>query len=284
MSFPQQIRARSATTTFALLLALVAVPTAKAQDNVHPMMESKVWVNMGAFFASRDLEISVEGSVNDADLIFDVESQLGIGDRPDLFMTELGWQFSERWGVALQYFRSQRNGSKTLQDTIEWQDISYEAGINVSAQTKFSITRVFFSRRFLKKGPHDLRLGAGIHWLEAEASISGEATLDDQSSEFRNSVATASLPIPNIGIWYGYSASDRWLFSTRLDWLSADVGKYNGAIWNASTSIEYRITDHFGMGLAYQLFGIDGGIKDSGWRGDISTRFSGLNLHFSGYW
>lgn len=284
MSFPQQIRVRSSTTTFVLFLALMAVPTANAQDDLHPMMQSKVWVSAGAFFATRNLEISVAGAVNDVDLLLDVESELGIDDEPDLLTTELGWQFSERWDVALQHFRSKRNGRKILEDTIEWEDISYEAGVSVSAQTKFSITRIFFSRRFLEKGTHDLRLGAGIHWLSAEASVSGEATLDDQSTQFRNSVAKASLPIPNIGIWYRYSISDRWLLSTRLDWLSADIGKYNGEILNAAASVEYRITDHFGMGLAYQVFGIDGGIKDSGWRGDISTRFAGLNLHFSGYW
>jgi hypothetical protein len=265
-------------------LAQASAACAEDERNVHPLMTSKVWLNVGAFFAARDLNISVEGTTGEIAREFNVESSLGVNDRPDLFMTELGWQFAERWDVALQHFRSDRRATRTLQDTIEWEDVIYEVGVDVSAETKISITRLFFARRILEEGPHDLRLGVGVHWLDANTSITGEATLDDMTTDFRTSAATASLPIPNLGIWYRYSPSNKWLLSTRIDWLSADVGKYNGTIWNAAASADYRLTEHFGVGLAYQHFVIDGGIKDSGWRGNIRTQFSGLHLHFTGYW
>lgn len=274
-------------TACALALATLAptsVAYADAERDVHPLMTSKIWLNVGTFFAARDLDISVEGSIDDIGINFDVESRVDLNDRPDLFMTELGWQFGERWDLALQHFRSHRKSRKTLQDTIEWGDVSYEVGVDISAETKMSITRMFFARHFLEKGPHDLRLGIGVHWLDTSASIGGVATLDDMSTEFRTSAAAASLPIPNLGISYRYSPSNKWLFSTRVDWFSADVGKYDGSIWNVAASADYRLTEHFGVGLAYQLFGIDGGIEDSGWRGEISTRFTGLRLHLSGYW
>ena len=276
---------RGASLAFALA-TLATAPAAHAEDeqDVHPLMTSKIWLNVGAFFASRDLDISVEGSTGEIDRYFDVESSLGLDDRPDLFMTELGWQFGERWDVALQHFRSHREARRTLQDTVDWDDVSYDVGVDISADTKISITRFFFARRILEKGPHDLRLGVGVHWLDTSASISGEATLDDMSTEFRTSAATASLPIPNLGIWYRYSPSNKWLFSSRIDWFSADVGKYDGTIWNVAANADYRLTEHLGVGLAYQLFGIDGGIKDSGWRGNISTRFTGFHLHLTGYW
>ena len=39
-----------------------------------------------------------------------------------------------------------------------------------------------------------------------------------------------------------------------------------------------------GIGAAYQFFQIDGSVKNSSWRGDIQTRFSGPHLYINGFW
>ena len=250
----------------------------------HPMMDSQWWVTAGSFLAQRDLKASASGTIGDDAREIDLDGALGLDDSPALFMGELGWQFTRKWGVALQYFRSGRTGSNVLEETIEWQDEIYEVGATIDAETAMQITRIFFARRFRDRGPHSLRIGAGIHYLSLRAELSGEARVDDNTTDFRRSVASAELPIPNLGAWYRYSPNDRWLFTARVDWLSASVGDYEGRIWNLSGGASYRLTDHIGIGANLQFFQLSGDLTEDSWRGDIRTTFTGPYLHINGFW
>ncbi len=264
-------------------LPAIAVEVTPAED-MHPLMNDKYWVNVGMLFAARDLDVSADGALGPVNLDLDFESSVGLDDTPDLFTTEFGWQFSEDWGMSLQFFRSERSVNETLQQTVEWEDLTFEAGIELSAASKISVTRLFFSRRFWDGGRHSLRLGAGIHLLEVGARIGGQATLDDMTKEYRTSAKSASFPVPNIGAWYRYSPSDRFLLSARVDWFGASVGDFSGEVWNGTAGINFRITEHFGIGLNYQLFEITGRIRETYWRGSFRTRLTGPNVHITAHW
>jgi hypothetical protein len=268
------------------LLGYVFAASLASADERHPALDSKFYVSVGGYFASRVLKASAEGSVTPSapSLHVDFESDLSVDDSPQLAIAEFRWQFSEKWNLGLQYFNSTRNARHTLDGTVEWGDVIYEVGADVTAETKVDITRVVVSRHFRQKGGHDFRLAAGIHWLDISAEIEGEATLDDGSTAFSDSKASASLPIPNVGAQYQYSPSQKWLFSARVDWFSASIGNYSGGIWNTNLSANYQVAKHFGVGLGYQFFQIDGTLFDDRWKGDLKLRFSGPTFQVSGFW
>lgn len=248
------------------------------------MMDTKWWVNAGWFIANRDFKASASGSVAGITREIDLEGNLGLGDSPDLFMGELGWQFGQRWGMALQYFRSSRSGTRTLEEEVEWQGEIYQVGAEVSAETSLEIARLFFAWRFRDTGPHSLRVGAGLHMLGMNGEISGQARVDDMTTEFRRSSATADFPVPNLGVWYSYSPNDKWLVSARADWLSASIDNYSGSIVNLSGGINYRIWDHIGVGASFQFFQLSGDVTEDNWNGAVELRYSGPYLYISGYW
>ena len=241
---------------------------------------------MGGYFASRGFKASAEGSIT-ADRpvpLVDFESGVHVDDSPQLFVAEIQWQFSEKWNLGLQYFGATRSAQRTLESTIEWEDVTYEVGATVDAETKVDITRIVFSRNFWQKNGHDFKLAAGIHWLDVSAKISGDATLDDGSTAFATSKGSASLPIPNVGGAYRYSPSKKWLLSTRVDWFSASLDDYSGGIWNVIASANYRVADHVGVGLGYQFFQIDGRLSEDRWDGDLKIRLHGPFLQIAGFW
>ena len=266
--------------------ALAASPV--VADEMHPLMTSKYWAKAGGFFASRDLSVSASGSVgpepSPTTTNVNFESQTGLDDESDLAIFEFGWHFGKKWDFAFQHFRSSRSAQRVLSESIEWEDVVYELDARVDARSYMRITRLFFSRRVWDKGPHDLRLGAGLHLLDIGVSLSGEATLEDQTSEFYASVVSANFPFPDIGGWYRYSNSDRWVFHARVDWLSASTGDYSGGIWNAAAGVDFALSKHLGIGIAYQFYELDGSIKEDNWRGNIVSRFEGLTLSLDGFW
>jgi len=270
-------------TVIVLLLAL-STAAAHADEERHALMGSKWWLTAGSFFAQRDFKASAGVDAAGVGLEADFEGSTGVDDSPELFMAEFGWQFGEKWGLAVQHFRSRRSGSRVLEDTIEWQGVDYNAGVQLEAKTEMEITRIFVARRFWDEGPHSLRVGAGFHWLAIGAEVAGLATLDDQSTEFRRSAATADVPVPNIGAWYRYSPNRTWIINARVDWLSAGIDNFSGRIWNVSAGVGLRLTDHIGIGLNYQYFELAGDLTEPNWRGEIETTFTGPHLHLSGYW
>jgi hypothetical protein len=72
--------------------------------------------------------------------------------------------------------------------------------------------------------------------------------------------------------------------NVRLDWLSASIDKYDGTIINAAAGVNFAATRHFGVGLSYNYFELDIGIKDSNWRGRSESRIDGPYLYLSASW
>jgi len=270
-----------------LIVLAAGIPTAgSADDDIHPMMTSKYWVAAGGFFAARDLVVSAKGELG-VDIPapnVDFESSVGADDKPKLLMIEAGWRFTENWSFILQHFGSNRSGSKTIDKQIEWDGLTFDVGASVYGKSEFDITRGFFSRHFRGDGAHSLQVGAGLHYMNLGVEYGGDATINDGTTTFESSRKSTSAPIPNIGAWYRYSPTDRWLFSTRVDWLSASVGDIKGGIWNAAAGVNYSVSEHFGVGLAYQFFEVDITTNETNWTGDVRARFHGPNLAFTAHW
>ena len=163
----KQIGAQSGWVLGAVLVGCAFLAPPVAAQEQHPLLNSKYWAKAGVYFASRKTGLSVAGTVGGARVSHDWETSTGLDDTSDLFTVEFGWQFAEKWDFALQYWRSSRNNRGELSDSIEWEDITYEVGAVVDTHMSLEITRLFFSRRFWDKGPHDFRIGAGLHLIDA---------------------------------------------------------------------------------------------------------------------
>ena len=96
--------------------------------------------------------------------------------------------------------------------------------------------------------------------------------------------ASIAQPLPNFGAWYMHAFSEKWASTLRVDWLSASVGDYDGYIVNAAFNLDYAVTDHFGIGLAYNFFEINLKVEDQDWTGRIVSRFDGPYIALTGYW
>jgi hypothetical protein len=79
-------------------------------------------------------------------------------------------------------------------------------------------------------------LGVGLHWMNMDTYIEGEILVNDGDTEFYRGEASATFPSPDIGFWYMYSWSPKWLFQANADWLAATIGDYSGSLWDASVS------------------------------------------------
>ena len=268
-----------------ILSSLVAQAEGEDESNLHPMMSSDFWVLVGAYTPDHTVSASLDATVGDVLPEIDFGGEIGLADKTTLFNGEIGWQFSENWSFSVQRFSTRRDQSATIEEPIPWGDLVFDVGVEVEAGTSSAITRLFFARKFLDKGPHDLRLGAGLHLLEIEAYLQGIATVNDETiGEYQSKRASFKAPLPNIGAWYRYSPSDRWLFSLRGDWLAASIGDLSGRIINVTGGVNFALFEHVGIGLSYQYFRLDVDIEADLWKGHADIIYDGPFIHLSGNW
>ena len=91
-------------------------------------------------------------------------------------------------------------------------------------------------------------------------------------------------PLPNIGGWYNYSPAKKWLIHARVDWISANIGDYDGSLWNASLGVAYQPWRHVGFDLYWQYFGVDLKVDKDSWKGGANMDYSGPVLGMTFTW
>jgi len=269
-----------------VLMALAAPMSAIAQDawDVHPYLSDKFHVGLGVYFPERSLKIGVDASVPGVSREIDLSEQFKLKNTETTESFELGWRFGKKWLVRGQHFSVGGSRSATLGEDVQWGDYTFGAGTGVSAGIDVTISRLYFGYTIRRDDVQEFGVGGGLHRLDLSALISGQAIINNNPPETASLSASTTGPLPNFGGWYVRSFSRRWAMMTRLDWLSASIDKYDGQIINASVGVNFAMTRHFGIGLSYNYFELDIGIKDAHWRGDAEIRINGPFVYLSATW
>jgi len=268
-----------------MLVFAAATANAQSSSDAHPILSSKLSVDVGLFMPHGTFEIGVAGTIDpliiepiDFEKVFRSDVDEGIAS------IQFNWRFGEKWSLQGQYVEWSDRSSSVLANDVEWGDITFGAGTGVGSGLDMSVTRLFFGRKLSVSDKHEFGLGLGGHVLDISAFIEGNAIVNGVADGFHTEVVSTSGIVPNIGGWYVYSFSERWAFTTRLDWLGADIGDYDGHIINASAGVNLSIAKHFGVGLDYNLLELDFGISDPNWRGELTSQSHGFYAYLTAHW
>ncbi|MGB5404532.1 MAG: hypothetical protein WBN13_11200, partial [Robiginitalea sp.] len=216
---------------------------AQTVGDKNPMLTDRFLARAALFVPSRTVQVGASGNIsteNTEDIDFD--ETFGLGGSQNTLNLDFMWRFSKSklWSVRGQYFRVGAEKESTLDREIEWEDVTYQAGARVKAGYGLSLYRIFFGRTISTGQKHELGGGLGVHGLNTNAFIEGEAFVDDASAGFKRENVSAFLPLPNIGIWYLWAPASKWAFSAEVDWFGIKIGEYSGGLWNLSPGVTFQ--------------------------------------------
>jgi hypothetical protein len=268
------------------LLVMLSIP-ALAQEtdnsnNYHPFLSDRFHLGIGGFWPRKTFKVRADGSSPGDEI--DFEEDLGFDESESTTSINFRWRYSQNWSLWAQYWKVDSEASTVLGEDYEWEDVIFKEGTAARAGSDFTVLRLFFGRAFKWGGPRqEFGVGAGLHVIEIDGFIEGQI-ITGTTTKFHREAVKASLPLPNIGTWYMYSWSPKWLVDARLDWLSASFGKYSGGLWHAQAGIHYQISKIFGIGLAYANFNLDADVDESNWHGYVETNQYGPRLELTASW
>ena len=140
-------------------------------------------------------------------------------------------------------------------------------------KTDFYNAQVGYS--FLKNDRAELGIGAGVHVVDFDVTLKVSGNINGIGGSTASDSADLTAPLPDI-LGYGiYALTPRLSLHGRVSWFSLDYDKYDGNLVTVVGALEYRVTDHVGIGAAYNYVDMDLDI-------DQSSRTDKYNLEYKG--
>jgi len=267
-----------------LLITVFSVNSAIAQtaDDYHPFLSDKFNLDIGSFWPQINFDARVDGS--DPDEEFDFDEALNLTDKQAAAAINFRWRFGKKWSLWGQYWSTDNSGKAVLEEDVEWEDVVFKKGTFASGGVELDVGRVFFGRQFDLAPQHEFGLGFGLHWMDLDTFLEGEIIIDDSTTDFQRVSAQTAIPLPNVGAWYMYSWSPKWMVSTRVDWLSASIGDFSGNLWDVQAGVNYQAFKNIGVGVYYKGFLLDVDIDKSDWHGRADFSQHGPLLALTATW
>ena len=241
--------------------------------------------SVGAFRSDSSFKLrsSLLDDINDD---IDFGDSIGVDKSSTLLNAQLRWKFGKKrkWSIWGQYFKNDATGESVLTEDVEWQDVIFREGTFVDGGVSIEVIRAFVGRSFIKNERHDFGLGAGIHSLDLGAYIGGEIIVNDETTDYRRYPSDASQILPNVGGWYTFGIAKSWVFHARVDWISANVGDYDGTLWNTNVGVNFQAWRHVGFDLSYQYFDLDLKVDKEDWDGGARMTYSGPVIGMTVNW
>jgi len=269
----------------AFFLTLLPAGIASAQESdssrkYHPFLSDTFHIGLGLYRPSKKTEIGA-----DLDLSPDSSDSLQSSESQSTGILNFRWRFTENWHFKATYWNTDTESQQTLTKDFEFGGETFQAGSFVGMGVDTAITRLFWGRSLFRKPNHDWGVGFGMHWMEIDAFVEGQILkAGGGGTELHKENASASAPLPNLGIWYIYSWSPNWAVITRLDWLEVSVDEFSGNMYDASVGVNYQVSDHFGLGLAINGFILDVEVDWTDGRGVFENEQIGPRLNATWSW
>ena len=227
----------------------------RSYTGIHPGQNSVIQLGAGAFFSNIDYSARFD-SVGDGSTEIDLDD-LGVDTDKTVPFGFLRWRFTDRWRIEGNYFSTDHDGSSQITEDIEWGDAIYELGANVKISNDTKLLRAAVGYSFLKNDQAELGAGIGLHYLDWETKLSGNATVNGSPVISHTETASVDGFAPNLAFFGNYAFNEQWLLTGRFDWISANVNNFDGSLKRFGVGIMYQPFKNIGFGAGYDYIDVD---------------------------
>jgi len=212
-------------------------------------------------------DIDVKGHVvrdtqfgENLNLDLDLDEVLGLDDSATTGFLMYQWRFTEKWSLQAFYSQMQNDGKVRASRDFTFDGKEYTAGLTLETEFNLDTLLVVANYSFIKNDRMELGAGFGLHAFDIETVISLDARLEGENNNpggRKRSTSELLAPLPNLRGFGTYMINPKWSIQGSLGWLSFNYDDYDGDYLYVNVATEYRFTERFGVGLAYQISEID---------------------------
>ncbi len=270
-----------------ILVTCIALPgnMLSADENKKDLPWSKVYFNMGWFFADLDSSLRLGESNVGLGLSVDVEDFFGLEPLNSSFRIDAGWRFTNnmRHKFDFGWFRFHRESSTEIGNPIEIPP-EWGGGIlgpgQVQTMFNFDIIRFKYEYSLILNDHLDLNVGFGLFIMPI--GFGAQATVDGVRIQYFDENITAPLPVFSVGL--DLMLTPKWFIRQELEFFYLAIDDFRGGIFSATLALEYLPWKHvgFGLGIDGKRIQIEADGADYPWidfKGKVEFSYAGVLLY-----
>ncbi|MGB5716207.1 MAG: hypothetical protein WBN81_03835, partial [Gammaproteobacteria bacterium] len=251
-----------------------------AGNSLNPMLDDKFTFRLGATYMKADGSFSSTPDGESTDKIS--TGDLGVDDSEANLYFGARWRFTERWRLTFNYFGLDID-SKVQEtfDELDFGDIDASGFLSVDTKfnTDFYVAQIGYS--FLKNDRAELGIGVGVHVVDFDTKLKVSGGINNVSGSVQSDSVNLTAPLPNILGYGAYAITPKLSLEGGVGWFGLDYNDYDGKLVSAVANLEYRLTDHFGVGVAYNYVTMDLTINKSSRKDKYDLDYKGPVAYIS---
>jgi hypothetical protein len=261
-----------------LATLLIGLNTVHAEDDPEP---DKFKFTLGGYSIFRyDSKVALTDTDLGAGVIIDPQDTLGLDSKQTVARLTGYYRFNKTHAMDFAYYKISTDGSKTLDESIDWTDedgneITIPIGAKVTSALDYEILKLGYLWSFYHTNKVEMSAGAGLHVTKLNFDLSASTT--NSGKDAQDARVTVPLPVFSFQINYSITPKLSWLFKTEVFGLK--YGDVTGTYADNTLAMEYRFAKHFGLGLGLGSSSLDIEEDSSDEKVIYQNRISGFLLY-----
>jgi len=229
-------------------------------------------VSLGAFFIGTSTDVRIDGT-GGRGTEFNVERELGFDDT-DRFRVEGYWRFWNRHKIRALWFDTDRNSTRTLDETLQVGNSVFPIQATVNAHFNTQIAELAYEFAFLRRDTFELGASIGVHHLSFDLGITASAS--STGTEVGTSQTTeADGPLPVVGLSGIWRISDRFYLNGQAQYFQISIDPYDGNIQDYNLSIVWSAMKHVAFGIGFNKFIMHVNVEADRYDGSLRWHYQG---------
>jgi hypothetical protein len=205
----------------------------------------------------------------------DLEKNLGLESSRTLSRFGFTWRPLRKHELGVSYFRTEREGHRIIDRQIVYEDTTFP--IQADVQSKFNIdfweaSYTYWARQTERDG---IGVSLGVTGLRVDGELSVRRNTDN--TVLLSESASTDVPVPVIGVEGRWLLTDRVIAMGRASVLpKVSIKDYQGSAYVGKFSLEYRLAQRLGLGVAYNYFNLNGLVEKEDFHADLGMTVSGV--------
>jgi hypothetical protein len=206
-----------------------------------------------------------------------LEDELDLADRKGTPYLTLGMRLGDNWRMEFEYYELNRSANSTISRQIDWGDVSFDIGAQLSSTFDTTVYRLTGGYSFVKSDVAEAGVGFGFHVTEFSTSLSGtgrRGAFGGFQSEGRDTL----VPLPTLGLYGSYKLLDQLQLRGRVDYLTFKYDDYDGSLTNWMGALDWRFAKNWGVGVGYRYVDYTLESTNANFTGEVNYKFKGPTL------
>ncbi|HEY6511382.1 MAG TPA: outer membrane beta-barrel protein [Burkholderiaceae bacterium] len=239
--------------------------------------QDSYWAELAYFYPTITSTVRLDSPTTGRGTSIQLEQQLDLDERAGVPYLTLGMRLGERWRVEFEYYTLRRSADKTSDRQIEWGDVSFPVGAEISSTFNTTVYRLTADYSFYRTPNAEAGFGFGLHVTDFVGALAGRGT-GPNGLGFQVERRQTLVPLPTVGLYGSYRMTDALRLHGRVDYLSLNYQDYDGKLTNWVAALEWRFARHWGAGAGYRYVEYKVEETTSEFNGQIQYKFRGPTL------